>query len=196
MDAFTIKKAVPKFVLTAPGGTYNGQPFAATATVTGTAAIPSASLENVGLSYKYFQLNPDGTIAPLTGPPTAPGRYQVFASFAGSTDYEPANRSATFTIKKATPAFTLLASPSIPQGTVTAVLSGTIDLNGLVPTGRVGITVGGVRVTVPIQPDDTFSVALDVGSLSVGDHPITYQYVGDDDFSPINGKGTLTVTPQ
>jgi hypothetical protein len=193
MASFTIKQALPKVMISATGGTYSGQPFVATATVTGLGGTPGASLEGVSPTLAYYLLNADGTKTLLAGAPSAAGRYEVDAAFAGSADYAAVTRSATFTIKKATPTFSLLASPTINEGTATTLLSGKISLGSLTPTGQVTITVGGVSMSAAVQSDGTFSVAFATGSLGIGKHSITYSYSGDDDFNPITGKGTLTV---
>ncbi len=194
-DAFTIKAPVPKVTISAPGGTYNGTPFAATATVTGVDGTPSPSLEGVAPTLTYFRLNDDCSRTLLAGAPSAAGRYEVEASFAGTADYAAADRSVTFTIKQATPSFGLLSSPTVRKGTASTVLSGTIGLGGLIPTGVVAITVNGVCATALVRPDGTFAVSFDTRALPAGKYMITYSYLGDNNFNTISGKGTLTVTP-
>jgi hypothetical protein len=196
---FTIAKAMPKITVSDMGGTYNGQPFSATATVAGVVSgvdsNPSASLEGVSPTITYYLLNADGTKTLLTGAPSSAGRYQAVASFAGSADYAAASRSLTFTIKKATPLFSLLTSPTISKGTANTVLSGNISLSSLIPAGeQVKITVNGVTVIAIIQANGSFSATIATGSLGIGKHTITYSYAGDGDFNAISENQTLTVT--
>jgi large repetitive protein len=110
----TIAKATPKIAVSETGDTYNGQPFPAKATVAGVVAgfnsTPAASLEGVSQTFTYYVLNADGTQTFLTGAPSIAGRYEVDAVFA---DYTAASRSATFTIKKSSPSFSLLTSATI-----------------------------------------------------------------------------------
>jgi large repetitive protein len=195
---FVIKKATAKLTLTAASRAYDGQPFATVATVAGVVAgldsTPSASLEGVGLTLTYYS-GSAVTATLLPGAPSAAGTYTVVVSFAGSADYAAASRSTTFTVKKATPAFSLLTSATISMGTATTILSGTVSLGSVVPTGQVTIAVDGVSMTAVIQADGSFSVTFATGSLAIGRHSIIYSYPGDDNFNPVSGKGTLTVTP-
>jgi hypothetical protein len=196
---FTITKASAVLRVTDRGGTYNSQPFAATATVAGVVPFvdntPAASLEGVRPTLTYYLLNSDGTRTRLAGAPSGAGRYEVDASFAGSADYAAASHSATFTITRATPSFSSLTSASVPKGTASTVVSGTIRLGSLIPTGQVTIMIDGTSVTAMIQADGSFSATLAIGSLGVGKHSITYFYAGDENFKSISEKGTLVVTP-
>jgi hypothetical protein len=82
----TVKQAAPTISVIDAGGTYNGSPFPATATVTGASGSPVTSLENVSPTLTYYV----GSTASGSGASTAPsavGTYTVVASFAGSTDY-------------------------------------------------------------------------------------------------------------
>jgi Ca2+-binding RTX toxin-like protein len=191
---FTIARAAPKLTVSDPGGTYNGQPFAGTATVVGVDNTPSASLEGVSPSLLYYLLNSDGTKTALSGAPLTPGRYEVDAVFAGSVDYAAATRSTAFRIKKSTPAFSALSSPVIALGTDSVLLSGRISLGGLIPAGLVTIMIDGVSVTAQIHADGSFSASFDTAALRAGKHTITYSFAGDEDFRAMSGKGTLTVT--
>src|SRR5262249_34287894 len=92
-------KGPPTVSVADAGGTYTGQPYAATATVNG-----AATLEGVGLTLDYVRLNSDGTATDLLNQaPSAAGGYQVTAFFPGSADYASASSSATFTIQQAAP---------------------------------------------------------------------------------------------
>lgn len=89
-------------VVTDAGGNYNGQPFAATATVAavvaGAVQTPVTSLEGVSPTLAYYVGTSASGMA-LAGAPTNAGTYTVVASFAGSADYESATSDpVTFTI--------------------------------------------------------------------------------------------------
>jgi large repetitive protein len=102
---FTIGQATPTVSVSDAGGTYNGNSFPATDSVTGVSGTPGSTLEGVGLTLTYYAASTaSGT--PLSGAPSTAGTYTVVASFAGSTDYMDASNSTTFTINKATPKVT------------------------------------------------------------------------------------------
>ncbi len=93
--ALTVTRATPAVVVSDAGGLANGQPFPATATVTGVSGVAATSLEGVTPSLTYYSgATASGT--PLAGAPSAPGEYTVLASFAGSADYGAASATATF----------------------------------------------------------------------------------------------------
>jgi sugar lactone lactonase YvrE len=100
-SSLVVNQATPTVTVTAPGGTYNAQPFAATASVAGVGGTPAASLEEVSPTLTYYV----GTTASGAGAslaPTAVGTYTVVASFAGSDDYTAASSAPlTFTIAPA-----------------------------------------------------------------------------------------------
>ena len=123
---FSITQATPALTLSAPGSTYDGQPFAATATVAGVVAgvdnSAGASLESVPITLSYYTAS--GT--PLNGPPVDAGTYTVVASFAGSYDYTAASKSATYTIAPA-PLTVTVNSVSAIYGQPIPTLSGTVS---------------------------------------------------------------------
>jgi hypothetical protein len=89
-STLTINKAAPTVYVTDAGGTYNGQAFAATATVTGVGGIAAGSLEGVTPTLTYYAVN-GNTQTALAGAPSQAGTYTVVASFAGSADYAAAS---------------------------------------------------------------------------------------------------------
>jgi hypothetical protein len=193
--AFSIGRATPTVSVTDAGGTYNGSPYpAASATVAGTDGQQGASLEGVGLSLDYLQLNADGSETDLgSQAPTAAGDYHVTASFAGSADYMPATASANFSIAQATPLFSLLSSPTITYGTAAVILSGRLSLGTLIPTGSVGITLNGVMQTATVGSDGSFSASFGTLALAPGAYAISYVYAGDPNFTGASGAGALDV---
>ncbi len=121
------------------------------------------------------------------------GNYTVYGriidEFDGYTQYQ-----TTVTVNKATPAFSLLSSPTAIVGTNSTTLSGQISFGALVPTGNVTITLNGVSQSVAVKPDGTFSILFATRTLRAGAYPISYSYGGDSNFTTATGHGTLNVT--
>jgi hypothetical protein len=185
---FTIDKATPTVAVTDTGGTYNGSPFAASATVTGVSGTPGASLEGVAPTFVYYV----GSTVSGTGsvnPPVGAGTYTVVASFAGSPDYTSASAQTTFTIGKATPTVSVTdtggaynGSPFLASATVTGV-NGTagVSLEGVAPTllYYVGSTVTG-----------TGSAAAPIGA---GAYTVVASFAGSPDYTSATDQTTFTI---
>ena len=81
----------PTVNVTDAGGTYNGTPFPATATLTTSGHTPVASLDGVSPTLAYYvgSLTTEqlATATALPGAPGAVGTYTVVGSFAGSAAY-------------------------------------------------------------------------------------------------------------
>jgi hypothetical protein len=191
----TVNKAIPTVNATGATSTYDGQPHAATATVTGISgalSVPPASL-----SFTYAKVS-GGSPSPTA--PVNAGTYAIVATYAGDANYESASstNTANIVIDKATPVFSALASPIITYGTASTSLGGTVALGTLIPTGSVSITLNGVGPqSAAIGAGGSFSKSFTTNALVVAGTPyaIAYTYPGDDNFNAIapNGAGTLTV---
>jgi hypothetical protein len=82
-----VNQATPTLSVSDSGGSYNGNPFVATATATDVNGNSAPSLEGVVPAVTYFA--GDSAIGtPLLEAPTQAGTYTVVASFPGSQDYE------------------------------------------------------------------------------------------------------------
>ena len=92
-----------------------------------------------------------------------------------------------------TPVFSDLSSPSIVYGTPETALSGRISGTAGVPTGDIEITLDGITLLAPIQPDGSFSATFGTATLSAGTHAISYHYGGDAFYSSTDANGTVTV---
>jgi uncharacterized repeat protein (TIGR01451 family) len=104
---FTITPAAPTVSVTDAGGTFQGAPFAANATVAGLSGVPAASLEGVSPTLAYYT-GSTATGPARNGAPAATGTYTVVASFGRSLDYAAAqSKPVTFTVNRATPAVTV-----------------------------------------------------------------------------------------
>jgi hypothetical protein len=103
--SINVLKATP--TVSATGGTfmYDGAAHTATGSVVGVGS-PG---ENLGA--------PDFTYNGGTAAPVNAGTYNVIASFAGNSNYNPASNTATVTINKATPALTWNNPADITYGT-------------------------------------------------------------------------------
>jgi PhoPQ-activated pathogenicity-related protein len=125
---FTIGPAKPTVVATDNGGTFNGKPFAATATATGVGG--GAIAGNLAFSY-YVGSSVNGTGSSIA--PISVGTYTVVASFTSAdSNYSNAQSNpATFTISPLTPLVGFAGSYS---GTYSGDESGTstfiVDTNG------------------------------------------------------------------
>jgi hypothetical protein len=129
----SIARATPTVQVTAAGGTYNGSPFAATATVAGLNGVPGTSLEGVAPTLTYYAgSTASGT--PLAGAPVLPGTYTAKAAFAGSPDYAAASATTTFRITTPT---TSILGPTL--GVPGQPLTDTFAVNG--PTQGVAFNV-------------------------------------------------------
>jgi hypothetical protein len=182
------------------GGTYNGQPFPATATVTGAAGQAFTTLEGVGLTLDYVRLNADSTTTDLgSTAPAAAGNYQVTASFAGSADYLPASNATSFNIGKSSPILTTAAGPTVVFGsgvplTDSAILSGTPGLTGTItfvlhdPSGTIVDTE-----TAPVNGPGTYSTPIGYLATQAGTYQWSARYGGDANNNP--ASGALATTP-
>ena len=144
---------IPAVNVSDAGGTFTGNPFRATATVTGVSGVANGSLENVTPTLLYYV----GSTASGTGSAAAPttvGTYTVVATFPASTDYSSgASSSASFSITQATPTVHVsdvggifTGNPLPATATVTGVSGGAnANLDGVSPTllYYLGSTVGG-----------------------------------------------------
>jgi hypothetical protein len=181
-----VAKATPTISLVAPGGTFDGSPFAASVTIAGSGnqATPAASLEDVApvLAY-YVGSGTSGTSLGST-PPIHPGTYTAVANFPGSADYT-ATQSlpVTFTIDKSAPGIALV--PSIHSsvfGQAVTLVAG-VSFGEATPGGSVTFYDGSAPLgTVPV--DAAGKATLTTTSLAVGSHSITAAYGGDGDLLP------------
>jgi probable HAF family extracellular repeat protein/YVTN family beta-propeller protein len=92
-----------------------------------------------------------------------------------------------------TPVFSDLSSPTITYGTAETTLSGQLNGTAGVPAGDVEITLNGVTLLAPIQPDGSFSANFGTATLDGGVHAVTYHYDGNALYASADGNGTVTV---
>ena len=137
-----VNKASPTVHVTDAGGVSNGQPFSATATVTGIGGTPAASLEGVTPTLTYYVGSSASGMA-LSGAPSNPGTYTVVATFPGSSDYLIASDSATFTIAAANGPTNVTSqvkttASGLVRNRATGLFGGTITLTNIGSTALTG----------------------------------------------------------
>jgi hypothetical protein len=172
---FAIAPANPVVGVTDPGGSYNGEPFAASATIAGVVTAvddsPAASLEGAAPTLTYF-VGADTSGTALTEAPTNAGTYTVLASFAGSTDYAAAAETSTFTVSPAAP---VLSYRGLYTGTFTGFFSGdsafVVDASGNITVTEPGLGTGTVTQS---------------GAISI---------TGEADGIPFSDTGSIVVSP-
>jgi sugar lactone lactonase YvrE len=181
---FTVGRATPTVSVTDNGGAYNSLAFMATDKVAGVGSqsTPSVSLEGVipGLTY-YSGTSASGTA--LSGAPSTAGTYTVLASFAGSTDYGPAQSSpATLTI---TPAPLTIAANNQTKVYGAALPSLTVSYVGFV----------GSDISANLTTQPTFSTTATATSpVSGSPYTITAGGAVDANYTIGYVSGSLAVT--
>jgi uncharacterized repeat protein (TIGR03803 family) len=189
----------PTITLSGAGDIYTGSAFPAVATLTGRSGIPTNSLEGVGLTLDYAQLDTQGNVIADLGStePTQLGSYQVTASFPGSTTYLPASAATSFAIVKASPTMTAAAGPTVLFGTgvpltASATLTGPPGMRGTV-TFVLYDASGAVVDTesAPVNGPGTYSTHSGYVSNQTGIYQWSVQYSGDaNDNSALPAFGT------
>ncbi len=171
---FTIATATPTVVAVDNGGTYNGNPFAATATATGAGGATVSG----NSTFTYYL----GSTVSGTGSSTAPtnaGTYTMVASFTSTNPNYGHAQSAPLTFTIAPPSLALY------NGNYTGTYSGTsaVNNNGTITTTPVTATAyaavikdGLISVTIPggsgtgtvdSQGDISGSVSIQIDGVTV-----------------------------
>ena len=193
----TVTPATPTLSLSAPGGTFDGSPFAASVTVAGSGndATPAASLDDIAPVLTYYLGS--CTLGTSLGsiPPADPGTYTVLATFPGTNDYT-ATQSApvTFATGMGVPTIALASSADSAVVGQAVTLVATVTAAGT-PSGTVTFSDGATLLaTVPI--DGSGKATLTSTGLAIGPHSITVTYSGDADFLAMqSGPVTESVAP-
>jgi hypothetical protein len=185
---FTVGQATPTVTVTDAGGTYNGNPFAVTDSVTGVSGTAGSTLEGAGLTLTYY-VGATASGSPLSGVPATSGTYTVVASFAGSTDYRSASNSTTFAVGQATPTVTVTdvggtynGSPFTPTDSVTGV------------SGTPGSTLEGVGLTLAYYVGSTASGSpLSGAPTTAGTYTVVASFAGSQDYISATKSTTFTI---
>ena len=174
-----VTTATPILRVTDPGGSYNGMPFPASATITGVGGLPASSLEGVAPTLSYYVGLTAAGASLGSGPPSAPGTYTVVAAFSGTVDYSAVvSPPVTFSIAQA--ATTLALGSSGGSSVVGQPVSFTATVSAAAgpPTGSVTFFDGATPLaTVPL--DGSGTATFTTLTLSGGPHSITATYSGN-----------------
>jgi Bacterial Ig-like domain (group 3) len=176
----TVTKATPALMLSDAGGVYNGNPFAATATLVGVGADKSAaaSLEGVAPTLTYYSGTGTSGLSLGSSPPVSAGSYTVVASFAGSTDYAGVQSApVTFTIMPGTATVALTASTSSSVYGQPITLFARVT-SSATPGGTVTFFAGGVVLGLVPVPGSG-AAELTTSALATGAQLLTATYSGD-----------------
>ena len=182
----SVLQATPILHISAPGGAFNGSPFAASVTVAGVMAgkdnTPAASLEHVAPTLTYYVgSGPSGTKLGST-PPSAPGTFTVVASFAGSTDYVSTQSApVSFVIGRAASSVALASSVSSSVFGQSLTFVATVTASGGTPTGTVTFFDGTAMLGSALL-DGSGKAAFTTANLSVGTHSITATYAASGNY--------------
>ncbi len=102
--------------------------------------------------------------------------------------------NAPFTITKASPVFTNLASQTILSGAPSVNVSGNITAGAAIPIAQqVSISInGGPATNATIGANGAFSASLNTSALTSSNSPyaVTYSYAGDANFNPVSDSTT------
>jgi PhoPQ-activated pathogenicity-related protein len=190
----SVPQFVPAITVVDAGGTFNGNPFPATATATGAAGGPVAG----SFTYYYANQNTPGSAGSTTAP-SAPGTYTVTADMqSGDPSYTNATSlPVSFTIgpQATTTTFTTSSSPSVPMAAL--ILAAAVHSSGtsVVPTGNVTFKDGDtILATAPLVNGQAQFNALPVSTTvnqtvvgptrwTFGTHSLTATYSGDSNFA-------------
>jgi hypothetical protein len=181
--AINVVRATPTISVSAPGGTYSGEPALASVRINvSQGAIEESAignLESVAATMAYFQGSNLAGQRPSSTPPIAPGTYTVVATFPGSADFAPAvSAPVTFTITPAITSIAVSASTSSPVVGQSVTFVATLKAPGGPPMGFIEFYDAGTSVGVaPIDSSGTATLAL--ANLTVGAHSITANYAGN-----------------
>jgi hypothetical protein len=163
-------QATPTIQVSDAGGTYNGQPFPASATVLDSQGNTIDSSPDSSLTFTYYVgSDTSGTNLGANAPATA-GTYTVVAHYAGNTSYLPADSSpVTFTIGMAHPDIIWPTPDPITYGTPLS----TTQLDWSIAGGLAGSFSNG----------PTAGTILDAGTHTLEVYFVPYDrtdyYVGD-----------------
>jgi uncharacterized repeat protein (TIGR03803 family) len=166
-QVFTIAQATSTTKAVANSVTYNGNPFSAGSTVTGT-----GGLNTVATAFSYAGT---GTTAygPSATPPTNAGSYTVTATYNGDANHTGSSGSTPFTIYQATPTISVVDAGGVFNGSQFGA-SGTV-------TGVNGANLGSPYYEYFLASDTSFASPSTTAPTAAG----SYVAIG---FSPYNAN--------
>ena len=174
--------------MTDSGGSYNGQPWAASATVAGVDGIVRGSLEGVTPTILYYV----GTTASGTGAAAAPiqaGTYTAQATFAGSTDYTSASDSVIFTIARVAPRVSVSDAGGAYNGSPFPATATVTGLSGMARASLEGVAPTLLYYVGAIASGNSSSVAPTAG----GTYTVVATFTGSTDYNTANSSTTFVI---
>jgi hypothetical protein len=196
----TVLQATPTVSVSDAGGTYNGNAFAATASVAGVVAgadsTPASTLEGVGLTLDYVQLNSNGTTTDLgSSAPLLPGSYSVTAAFAGSMDYKAASTTTTFTIGYPTPSIAALFTSAGNAGQAVGVPGQPLTDTFAINDSALGIVFSiNYGDGTPLVTTTAGGTAIRLDHIYTAPGSFTIQVTATDKYGVTSQMATLPVT--
>ncbi len=155
------------------------QPITFTATVTGSGATPTGTVNFSanGNSIGAAQLNGSG-VATITVSTLPVGSYTVLANYTGDTnDAISVSPAITLNVVLATTATTLSASPNPALVSQAVTFTARVTGNGGTPTGTVNFIANGIAIGSASLSAGT--ATLTYSSLAVGTYTVSASYGGD-----------------
>jgi Bacterial Ig-like domain (group 3) len=178
-SSLTVNKATPAVTVIDNGGTYNANPFPATATVTGAGGSPGSSLEGISLSLTYYLGSGTSGASLGSTPPISPGTYTVVANFPGSADYLAVQSApVTFAISSPTATIALATSGGSAVYGQSVTFVATVSAASTTPTGTVTFFDGATSLGT-VSLNAAGQASLTTTSLPVGTQSITATYNGN-----------------
>lgn len=162
-DTLTVAQTPPTLQVVDQGGTYNGNPFPASAQVAGVGGSYGLSLEGAIPSLTdypgAFSSPGDINVPEMAGVPVAPGTFTAEATFPGSAVYATYSATTYFVISPAKPSVIAndASGPYTGQPFIAGAALGTID-------GATVPSLQGVSPTLTYYPG-TFADVADLGAV-------------------------------
>jgi hypothetical protein len=147
--------------------------------------VNATASSNLSVTYSATgQCTVSGNTVHLTGA----GNCTVTATQAGDATYSQASTEQAFAINKAFTHTVITSSvnPSGPGQNVT--FTGTVNANGVTPTGTLQFKVDGVNAGSPVNLDANGSATFSTSTLAVGTHTISADYSGGANFAANTGQ--------
>ncbi len=199
---FSISRATPTVSVNAPGGTYDGTAFVASATVAGASGPPGASLEGVSPSLSYYagtytSVSQLTGLTALSGAPTGAGTYTALASFAGSADYTAATGLANFGIAQATPTVSATEAGGTYSGTAFVASATVAGVSGLPGASLEGVTLSlsDYAGTYTSVGQLTGLSAMSGAPVGAGSYTVLADFAGSADYTAATGLVDFVVSP-
>jgi len=184
LDVSSTTGITPTVTAIDAGGVYNGNPYSATATVTGTGDV---SITDGTVTFAYYLASDTTFSSPLSGAPTDAGSYSVIASFSGDADYSSADSAPTlFTITPATPTVSVTDAGGVYTGSPFSA-TGSVTGVGNAPLGT-------PTFAYYLASDTTFSSPLSGAPTNVGSYVVVASFAASGNYGAASKQTGFTIT--